>query len=342
MGENMFDPNVSRSSVTRRSEDRGTVIIPGRYDLQKIGGTVLTGAMHSDLASLVRVYTPDGRGCYIADLSHDQVVPSQSGLTSPLMTAVTKCLYATGEIIALSSTSVRFSVPNLQSFRQVASSIFLQQDDLLLGMEQSISEGLFSKLAPDVLDGIHIMEVKVIGTEVRSLTCAARRASHNGTTYLMCSYTTAAAVLTKPQSMLPDISARRAGKPYMPYGLYTVDIIAEHLPLTQNSRLGQPRYSMSSVLNASIEAARYFASLGQNVNVDWMDRKIIFIFQTADPVKGYEIPLWLVATVIASMVGSLALVLVVEFSLEDKFKRSLHWMVSKELEPSKTPKLRTF
>ncbi|KAF9573570.1 hypothetical protein EC968_008325 [Mortierella alpina] len=158
----------------------------------------------------------------------------------------------------------------------------------------------------------------------------------------MCSYTAAAVVLTKPQSMLPEISARRAGKPYAPFGRFTVDILAEHLPLTNNASVNQPRYATTSILSTPKDAATYFASLGQNFYIDWAERKILLIFDTMDPLKGYEIPLWLFVTVIASMASSLAFVLVVEFSLEDKFKRSLHWMLSKELEPSKAPMLRTF
>ncbi|KAF9927795.1 hypothetical protein BGZ67_007311, partial [Mortierella alpina] len=343
--DNLLEPNVSRSYVTRRSEDRGTIVLPGRYDVKDIGGNFLTGSTNTDLTALVRVYTSDGRGCYTTDLNRNPVVPTQSGLSYPPTTLVTKCLYATGEIIALSSTSVRFSVPSLQSFHKVAFSIFDQQDDLIVGMGQSISEGLFSHLAANVLDGIHVIEVKVTGTEVRLLTCAARRASKNGTTYLMCSYTTTAVVLTKPQVMLPEISARRAGKPYKPHNSYTIDIVAEHLPFTSSTSMGQPRYAMTSILNTSMDAAKYFASLGQNFNIDWMDRKVIVIFETADQQKGYEVPLWLFATVAVLMAGSLALVLLVEVSIETKFKRSLHWMVSKELEPSsgwKAPALMKF
>ncbi|CAO3573784.1 unnamed protein product [Mortierella alpina] len=332
--DNLFNPNVSRSYVTRRSEDRGTVVLPGRYDVEDIGGDLLTGAMSVDVSSYVRIYTPDGRGCYTADMHRNQITPTQSGPTHPPTTLVTKCLYGTGEIISLSSSSVRFSVPKLRSFQKVTSLIFEQQDDLLIGMGQSISEGLFSHLAANVFDGVQVMEVKVVGSEVRTLTCAARRASQNGTTYLICSYTITAAVLTEHQVMLPEISDRRAGKPYAPHARYTVDISVEHLPHANSSSLSHPRYATTGFMSASRDASTYFASLGQNFNIDWKSRKIILIFETADQQKGYEIPLWLFATVIALMAGSLALVLLVEISIDTKCKRSLHWMVSKELEPS--------
>ncbi|KAF9278406.1 hypothetical protein BGZ68_008594 [Mortierella alpina] len=344
--DNLLVPNVSRSYVARRGEGRGTIVLPGQYDIKDMDKSVVTGASSAELASYVRIVTSDDRRCYTGDFHRNIVVPTQSGLTNSPTTVATKCLYATGEIIALSTTSVRFSVPRLRAFRNVTSRIFDQQDDLLLGMEQSISKGLFSHLAADVVDGIQVLEVKTTGTEVRSLACAARRASYNGTTYLMCAFTTTAATLTKAQKMLPEISARRAGKPYAPYDLFTVDIIAEHLPLTNNNAsLSQSWYAMTTILNASKDAATYFASLGQNFNIDWTEQKILLIFETVDPLKGYEIPLWLFATVIALMVGSLVLVLVVEFSLEDKFKRSLQWMVSKELEPRlgrKAPTLMQF
>ncbi|CAO3573783.1 unnamed protein product [Mortierella alpina] len=336
--DNLFQPNASRSYVTRRSDDRGTIVLPGQYDTNDTGIFIASGAYSAEMASYVLIFPSAGRKCLTGEFYRNMIVPAQSGVTNSPTTVVTKCLYATGEIITLSSTSVRFSVPKLQSFRNVTSYIFDQQDDLLVGMEQSISEGLFSHLAADVLDAMQVIEVRTNGTEVRTLACAARRASQNGTIYLMCSYTTAAATLIKPQSMLPAISARRAGKPYTPYSLYTVDIMAEHLPLTNSVGSGQPRYVTTSILAASKEAATYFASLGQNFYIDWTERKILLIFETIDPLKGYEIPLWLFATVIASMAGSLALVLVVEFSMEDKFKRSLQWMVSKELAPSRGQK----
>ncbi|KAF9964829.1 hypothetical protein BGZ70_005862 [Mortierella alpina] len=343
--DNFFKGNISRSYVTRRSEGRGTIVLLGHY--QKRGSPKFdSGASSVEMAAYVQISTPDGRDCYTADMHHNVLVPTQSGLTYSPTTLVTKCLYATGDIITLSSTSIRFSVPKLQSFHKVVSSIFEQQDDLLVGMEQSISNGLFSRLAAaNVSDGMHVIEVQTTGTEVRALTCAARRAGQNGTVYLMCSYTTAAATLTKPQPMLPEIAARRAGQAYVPYNFYSVDIMVEHLPFTSNSGSGQLRYATTSILNASKEAAMYFASLGQNLNVDWKGRKVLLIFETVDKQKGYEIPLWLFAVVIGLMTGSLLLVGSVEASIETKFKRSLHWMVSKELEPTlgrKAPTLMRF
>ncbi|KAF9573574.1 hypothetical protein EC968_008329 [Mortierella alpina] len=355
LNDNFLEEDLSRSYVTRRSEGRGTIILLGQY---KSAGSskFATGVSSPEMTSYVKISTSDGRSCSISDLHRNMLVPTQSGLTYSPTTLITKCLYGTGEIIALASTSIRFSVPNLQSFQKVTSLIFEQQNnDLLVGMKQSISKGLFSHLAANnVSDGIHVMEVKTNGTEVQSLTCAGRRAPQNGTTYLMCSYTTVAATLTQPQAMLPEISAaRRAGNnnnnnntPYVPYDFYTVDILMEHLPFTNDSaRSGPPRYATTSLLKASQEAATYFASLGQNFNIDWSGRKILVIYATADREKGYEIPVWLFAVVIGLMTSSLVLVGWVETSTETKFKRSLHWMVSKELEPSlgrKAPTLMRF
>ncbi|KAF9982162.1 hypothetical protein BGZ75_006457, partial [Mortierella antarctica] len=249
------------------------------------------------------ISTPDGPNCYTADLHRNILVPTQSGLSYSPITLVIKCLYPTGQVIALSSTSIIFSVSILQSFHNVTSLIFEQKDDPLANMERSISKGLFSRLAATLSDGIHVIEVQTTGTEVRALTCAAKRASQNGTTYLMCSYTTASAILTMPQVMLPEISARRrAGKPYAPYDFYT-------------------------------EAATYFAALGQNIYVDWRGSKILLIFETANRQKGYEIPIWLFAVVIGLMASCVLLIAWVKVSTETKFKRSLRWMVSKALEP---------
>ncbi|KAF9982165.1 hypothetical protein BGZ75_006460 [Mortierella antarctica] len=329
--DNLFVPNVSRSYVTRRSEGRGTIILPGQYQTG-VKFEFDTGATSAEIASYVRSAISEDRKCLTAISNIGAVAPTKSGLTSSPKTVVTKCLYPTGDIIALSATSLQFSVPNLQSFREVTSLIFEQQDDLLTGMEQSISEGLFSSLAAGVLDGIHVTEVKTSGTEARALGCAARRAQ-SGTTYLMCSYTTTAAVFTRPQPMLPEISARRVGKPYAPYAYYTIAVAAKHLPSSSNTSLSGPQFATTSILNAPKEAATYFASLGQNFYIDWTGGSILLIFDTTDMQKGYEIPLWLFVAVIGLMAGSIALVVVVEFSLEDKFKRSLYWMVSKELEP---------
>ncbi|KAF9964824.1 hypothetical protein BGZ70_005857 [Mortierella alpina] len=318
--DNIFLPNVSRSYVTRRSNDRGTIVLPGRYETD-VRWEFDTGVKSAEVATYVQMAISEDRKCLTTIANRNAIVPAQSGLTSSPKTVATKCLYPTGEIIALSVTSLRFSVPDPQSFRKVTSLIFEQQDDLLAGMEQSISEGLFSSLAADVLDGIHVAEVKTIGTE-------------NGTTYLMCAYTTAATVVTKPQAVLPEVAARRAGKPYAPYARYTIAIAAKHLPTSSNNTgPSGPRFATTSILNASMEAARYFASLGQNFYIDWTGGNILLIFVTTDMQKGYEIPLWLFAAVTGLMAGSFALVMLVEFSLEDKFKRSLHWMVSKELEP---------
>ncbi|KAF9177216.1 hypothetical protein BGZ51_008983 [Haplosporangium sp. Z 767] len=233
-------------------------------------------------------------------------------------------------MITLSVTSIRFAVPNLQSYRNVTSSVFEEQNELLLAMEDSIADGTFSNITGDPLDGMMVMEAKSIGSNVEALACKSRRAGVNGNPYLMCLYTTVSTIIVESQPMLTEISDLRGDKSFPVQPNISVIIDVRHLPLTSNGN--QSFFPTSSIANASTTAAEYFASLGQNFFMDWDDKSLYVIYDTSDLEKGYEIPTWLFVSVIAVMVACLLLRVFTEFRVDARDKGSLYRVVSKELE----------
>ncbi|KAF9201790.1 hypothetical protein BGZ59_002520, partial [Podila verticillata] len=93
-------------------------------------------------------------------------------------------------------------------FHSVATSIFGTQNELVLSMQDSINNSTLTTLPANELETLTIMEVKVAGTEILALMCVWARQSIAEVPHIACVYTITSALITKPQSMDPDISRR--------------------------------------------------------------------------------------------------------------------------------------
>ncbi|KAG0312220.1 hypothetical protein BG000_006361 [Podila horticola] len=103
-----------------------------------------------------------------------------------------------------------------------------------------------------------------------------------------------------------------------------------YLPLINDT--GSNIFSVSQILDDSSSAAYYVASLGQNFFMSWDDGGLYTVFDTVDLIKGYELPGWLFGSVVAIMAVCLLFRIVEEIMLDSKYKGSLLWALTKEIQ----------
>ncbi|KAF9154841.1 hypothetical protein BG015_011863 [Linnemannia schmuckeri] len=327
---NTMTINKTATVITRRSNSSVKVVMPGPYDFQD--GTAAALGFQSSSVSISVVFGDLVNKCATSIIEGMTISSSASGITSAPFSSVTKCVFPSGQVISLSVTAVRYSVPDLKSFGSISSSVLQSSRAPVLAMQNSITDGTLSNLTASPLDGISVMEIQFSGSRVDLLTCASRRAGHAGPPYLACLYSVVTAIASKPQPMLPEIAALRgADKPISVLQKMTSIFPVNHLPLINGTESNI--FSVSQILDDSSSAAYYVASLGQNFFMDWDDGGLYTVFDTVDLTKGYELPGWLFGSVVAIMAVSLLLGIVAEITLDSRYKGSLLWALTKEIQP---------
>ncbi|KAG0318096.1 hypothetical protein BG000_004343, partial [Podila horticola] len=204
--------NKTATVITRRSNGSVKVVMPSPYDFQNDTATDLGFQMPP--ISIAVVLGDLVNKCATGSIEGMTILSSASGITSAPFSSVTKCVFPSGQVISLSVTAVRYSVPDLKSFGRISSSVLQSSRAPVLAMQNSVTDGTFSNLTASPLDGISVMEIQFSGSRVDLLICASRRAGQAGPPYLTCLYSAVTAIASKPQPMLPEIAALRgADKP---------------------------------------------------------------------------------------------------------------------------------
>ncbi|KAG0200168.1 hypothetical protein BGX33_011169 [Mortierella sp. NVP41] len=273
--------------------------------------------------------------CETYNYNYQAILATKIGLTSSPTTVLTKCLLTSGEMVSLSTSVVRFSVPSREMFHSVASSIFGDQDEVVLGMEESVNNGTLSNLPVDRQEQAIVMEVKVSGTKVTALLSMGSRQEVGEVPHIACAYTITSALIVKSRPLNPDIAYRLANKGLNPKDSdITAMMILYHLPFVSKAK---PSFPISKILNASSVATDYLASLGPNFILDWDEAMLYIAFDTVDIINGYDFPRWLFYTIIGTMVVCLVFWIATEACLEGRYTRSLYWLVSKKLADPQGP-----
>lgn len=333
-----IDPDLTRSYIVQKSKGRAKVVMYGvtdaRFDI--IASTVLDINVHSQVIYL-------GQKCTTYNYNSMVINATKAGITSSPITTLTKCLLSSGDVAILSSTVIRFLAPQPQQFLSIATSIFGTQDELVAGLQDSINNGTLSNLPADIREEELVMEVKVAGTEATALICIGSRRGETEVPHITCSYTITNVLIVKLPPMNPDIAARLTNKGLSPMltGV-TNAMFLYHLPMISQKR---PSFAFSKIFNASSEAVNYFADLGHNFVMDWDGSMLYVTFDTVEIVKGYEIPAWLFYSMIGVMVACMVFWSFTKFWIEDRYKDSLYFAVSKELtagQPDIAPRLHQF
>ncbi|KAF9961316.1 hypothetical protein BGZ70_008323 [Mortierella alpina] len=244
----------------------------------------------------------------------------KSGLTALPSTMVTKCVYPTGEISVLSASVVTFFVPTSTSFRRVAATVFDGHDDLLQAMEVSINN------TPATSNATQFTELTSHDSFIEALFCLAYG---RPAVSLRCRYHNINMLIIKQQGLDGPITKARGGKPF-PYPPSTsIAMTIEHVPIL-HSGVPQP-ISMSTLKNATFEAAHYMASLGHNFYADYDEEQLYVLFDTMDPHQGFTVPDWLLISIATIMAVCLCLWGAIKVLLEARYTSSLYKVVATQL-----------
>ncbi|KAK3842350.1 MAG: hypothetical protein J3R72DRAFT_490760 [Linnemannia gamsii] len=325
-----FSPNsagdsyIPNSTIVEISPGRGKVVYTTRYPdiMRKL--TVLDISVYTHV-----VYRDSLCGTFNANFN--LIDTTKAGLTSSPKTVSTKCLLASGEVVSLSTTVIRFTVPSREMSSSVATSIFGDQNELVSGLQDSVNNNTLTDLpADDVQVQRTVMEVKISGNEITTLICVRSRHDVTEVPHIICGYTITSSLILKAQPMDPDISGLLTNKGLNPAITNTTIIMAlHHLPSISPGK--PPVFSIPKVLNASWAASDYLASLGQSFVVDWDESMLYIAFDSIDILKGYELPGWLFYAMIGVMVLCLFFWAATKFWVDDLYQQSLYFAVSKEL-----------
>lgn len=319
-----IEPDLARSYIIQKSKGRAKVVMHGVTDarFERIDSSVLDITVHSQVIYL-------GQKCTTYNYNFMVINATKAGVTSSPTTTLTKCLLSSGDVAILSSTVIRFLAPEHQQFFSIATSIFGTQDELVAGLQDSINNGTLTNLPADIREQELVMEVKITGTEATALICTGSRWGETEVPHITCSYAITSVLIVKFPPMNPDIAVLLTNKGLTPmFAGVTNAMLLYHLPMVSENK---PSFAFSKILNASSEAANYFADLGHNFVMDWDGSMLYVTFDTVEIIKGYEIPAWLFYSMTGVMVACVVFWGFTKFWIEDWYKDSLYFAVSKEL-----------
>ncbi|KAG0327031.1 hypothetical protein BGZ99_008481 [Dissophora globulifera] len=319
-----FDVNTTTSYIIQISKGRAKVVLPSRTEVDETSPGMLI-----DTIILTRVEYEDQYNCTTLDFANNLFNATRVAFIASPSTVLTKCQLPSGELVSLSATGIHFSVPNRQMFYSIATSIFGDQDELILAMQESVNNGTLTDLLVDELDRMAVMEAKVVGTQVTTLICIGSKQPGSVVPQINCAYTIANTLITKPRPLNPDIAQIVSNKNLSTDSpMASIMMTLTHLPLVSESTSS---YALSKILNASAIAVTYLANLGQNVIMDWDSSTIFVAYDTFDIVEGYDVPGWVFFLMCATVIVCLLFCAVTEWRVEGRYKRSLYWLVSKSL-----------
>ncbi|KAG0299636.1 hypothetical protein BGZ97_003609 [Linnemannia gamsii] len=331
------DEVTTESYIVPRSHDRGKVFYSTRSN------RLLTEPKVFDLSIISHLGYKEHL-CGTLNYNFQLINTTRVGLTSTPKTVLTKCLFTSGEMVSMASTTVRFLVPNQGMFQSTATAIFGDQNELVLAMQESVDNGTLTNLPIHLHVKHTVMEVKISGTEVAVLLCVGSRELAEELPHVTCGYTIINALIAKSRAMDPDIARLLLNKGHNPINITVTNMMTlHHLPSVWQDK--KPSFEMSKILNASLEASDYVARLGQSFVVDWNASMLHIAFDTVKILEGYEVPGWLILLMVGVMLVCLVFWAATEYWAEGKYKRSLYFAVSKELtkEEAKTkPRLHKF
>ncbi|KAF9141596.1 hypothetical protein BG015_001228 [Linnemannia schmuckeri] len=209
----------------------------------------------------------------------------------------------------------------------------LLNNEVVAGMQELVNNGTLTNLPADPLEQVIVMEVKIAGTEVTTLTCSGSRHGLTEPVHIACVYSVTNILILKARPINSDIVLRLPDKVLHPeLNSMTIMMTLTHHPFLSADK--GPVFAISKILNSSSVAAAYLASLGQNFILDWEGPTAYIVYETVDILKGYEIPAGLFYSMIGVMVICLLFCAATEYWVEGRYKRSLYWQVAQSLAPS--------
>ncbi|KAF9166319.1 hypothetical protein DFQ26_008217 [Actinomortierella ambigua] len=184
-------------------------------------------------------------------------------------------------------------------FHSLVTSIFGTQNELVLAMQDSVNNSTLTTLPENEFEEVLVMEVKA----------------------------TSDGVVALPMDLY--IAQRLVNKGLNPpWTNLTAVVTLSYLPQASEDKVS---FDIPKILHDSVAVARYFASIGNNFVVDWEGSMVYIYFHTVEIVKGYEIPLGLLVSVIGVMVACCVYLVITELMLDARYRESLYMTISREL-----------
>ncbi|KAF9982163.1 hypothetical protein BGZ75_006458 [Mortierella antarctica] len=245
-----------------------------------------------------------------------------SGMTSLPRTSLYKCQYPSGALNVVAQTRMNFAIRGLAEYDNITTTIFddSRQLPLLATMGAFAKNGTFSR--PKI--NSTMVALTMASTNVHFFRCHSVRSADFEVIGLLCSYIVLEAIMTKPQPEDPTIAADLTGRPVLAANesVNQNAVWVDHFNMNIASSI--PTFSVSSLLNATLSGAQYFASLGQNFVMDWEKGQLYVLFDTVDIKDGQEFSTGLFAALVVVMVLCAGLWAFTERTLKGIYTGSLY------------------
>ncbi|KAF9277004.1 hypothetical protein BGZ68_009600 [Mortierella alpina] len=305
-----FEADFNKTRVVNVTKGQWSISVPAISDTSFI-----------TLGTSLRIFVNSGV-CSLGEHVPKIALGIKPGLAALPKTSVTKCVYPTGDISVLSASVVPFYVSPATSFRDVAAAVFDKYDGLLQAMEVSISS------TTATTNSTLFVELTSHDSFITAVFCLSYGYP---TISLSCTYSNINTLIIRHKEVDTLIAEARRDKP-IPYPPATsIAMTIEHVPALYNEAL-QP-ISMSTMKNATFEAAHYLASLGHNFYADYEEEELYVLFDTMDPHHGFKVPDWLLISITATMAVCLCLWGATKALLNARYTSSLYKVVATQLSP---------
>ncbi|KAF9984844.1 hypothetical protein BGZ79_005542, partial [Entomortierella chlamydospora] len=245
-----FIPNISTVRVANTSENRLSITVDGTNATPDIL------SMISPAPFLIK----DGFMCGTADDSIDIDVPP-TNLSDKMRPSVWR---------------------RPEVFRAVTETILDGYDELLQAMEFALGNAAYASTCTMFL------EVKSNNSSIDAVSCYSLKSQLLNTNGLSCVYFNINMLILEQQEISLDITNAREGMPLQLQPNITLAMAIRHVPKISLTAL--ERTPISMMKGASLAAAQYMASLGQNVYADYLEEQLYVVFDVADIEEGLLIP----------------------------------------------------
>ncbi|KAF9205483.1 hypothetical protein BGZ49_003972 [Haplosporangium sp. Z 27] len=272
----------------------------------------------SELSPVVRA-NHNGTTCAIADNYRALSWTPGNGLTSFPSTILTKCVYPSGDITALSTTSIRFMTTEVQQFENISKTVVDEYDGLFQAMEVTLNNNTIKG------NSTLFVELESANGTINLLSCLTAPnpdPTANNTEFLNCMYNIIDVIILERQDINPIIAAALGGAPLTTPPEFTKIMTFTHIPSVNDNNSIQ--VSSTGLKIANSDVAKYLASLGQNLYIDWDLGQVTVIYDTTDAERGLEIPLWLIICVPTIAIISFILLVSTEYFLDGRYTSSLY------------------
>ncbi|ORZ18219.1 hypothetical protein BCR41DRAFT_395457 [Lobosporangium transversale] len=299
----------SKAMVTTLSDNRWRMAVPFQGEISVLNTHALPQIDYK------------GMLCAIPDLYPPFEQTIKDGMINIPRTRTTKCVTGRGEVGVVSFSSVYFQSMKLETFRDIASSVFIEYDEMLQAMESNLNNPSFTT------NSTLLAEIQSDEFSVNVLACAVSVSPSSRS--IRCSYNIFSTILARAPKIDPVIS-NTFNASFPRHQEFSNMAIFEHFPKAVE---GFPmRISISGLRYSTISITIYMARLGYSFIPDWVSSSLYVLYDIKALERGNEVPTWLIWLVGVITGACIVLWGIVEWKLDYHYTRSLHKIISTKIE----------